>query len=82
MLKNNYIVSEGEFLSLNKRHKLIDVLRKDNELLFVVPRTGFKEYLSEYFSDCPELVEKIANKTYRYRDLDSIIWFYNYQCNQ
>lgn len=41
---------------------------------------NFKDAASAYFSDCPELVEKIKNKEYKKRDLVEIVEYYNNEC--
>jgi len=41
---------------------------------------NFKKAASLYFSDCPELVNKIENKVYKKKDLKRIIKFYNENC--
>lgn len=42
---------------------------------------NFKNAASNFFSDCPELVEKIETKKFKKRDLKEIIEFYNTDCN-
>jgi len=42
---------------------------------------NFKKAASEYFSDCQDLVDRIQNKTYRKRDIEEIVRFYNTKCN-
>lgn len=41
---------------------------------------NFKKAATAYFKDCPYLVEKIATKAYRKRDIRAIIEFYNSKC--
>lgn len=41
----------------------------------------FKEYGAEYFSDCPELVEKIESKYYKKGDIEDVVNFYNNHCS-
>lgn len=41
---------------------------------------NFKNTASNFFSDCPELVEKIQNGEFKKRDLKEIIDFYNTKC--
>lgn len=41
---------------------------------------AFKKDMIEYFSDCPELVDKIESKDFRKNDLESIVRFYNSNC--
>ena len=41
---------------------------------------NFIKAASEYFKDCPQLVEKIEAKDYRKKDLRAIVTFYNENC--
>lgn len=41
---------------------------------------NFKKAASEYFKDCPKLVEKIQSKEYKKDDIESVVWFYNTNC--
>lgn len=41
---------------------------------------NFKKAASEYFKDCPSLVEKIKTKEFKKRDLKTIIDYYNEDC--
>jgi len=40
----------------------------------------FKKTASEFFKDCPKLVEKIQSKEYKKTDVESVVWFYNNYC--
>ncbi len=42
---------------------------------------NFKNSASNFFSDCPELVQKIENREFKKRDLKEIIEFYNTKCS-
>ena len=42
---------------------------------------NFKKTASEYFKDCPVLVEKISNKEYKKDDIYDVVKFYNSKCN-
>lgn len=42
---------------------------------------NFKKAASEYFSDCPNLVQKIKDKEYKKKDIKEIVVFYNNQCD-
>ncbi|MGS2765197.1 hypothetical protein [Sinomicrobium sp. M5D2P9] len=42
---------------------------------------NFMEAASDYFKDCPLLVEKIENKEYKKRHLEEVVTFYNTRCN-
>lgn len=43
---------------------------------------NFKKAATTYFEDCPDLVEKIATKEYRKRDIRAVIEFYNSKCKK
>jgi len=42
---------------------------------------NFRKASSEYFKDCPILMEKIDNKEYKKRDIRVIVNFYNENCD-
>ncbi len=58
----------------------INVLQKKDGSLFTVEYFFFKKSMSEYLSDCPEIVTKINDKTYGRDDLMKIIADYNQNC--
>ncbi len=41
---------------------------------------NFKKAASEYFSDCPTLVNKIQNKEFKKRHIEKVVTFYNTKC--
>lgn len=41
---------------------------------------NFKKTASEYFKDCPELVKKIEDKTFKKDDIEEVVRFYNAHC--
>ncbi|WP_300566057.1 hypothetical protein [Flavobacterium sp.] len=41
---------------------------------------NFKNTASEYFKDCPELVKKIEDKTFKKDDIEEVVRFYNTHC--
>lgn len=57
----------------------------DNSLLFLrrgnetvrINRAIYSEMMTAYFSDRPDLVEKIKNRTYKYRDTEALVREYN-----
>lgn len=56
------------------------LLQKGNEKL-KRPRTlTFRKDMLQYFSECPELCDKIESKEFKKRELESIVEFYNAQC--
>jgi len=45
------------------------------------PRTlTFRKDMADYFSDCPDLVNKIENKYFKQNDLNSMVAYYNAYC--
>ncbi|MGN6647392.1 MAG: hypothetical protein ACTHJT_12780 [Cytophaga sp.] len=56
------------------------ILQKGNGNLVQVYGGSFRNEMAEYFSQCPELVEMIRNKTYRIRDMEAIVKYYNTSC--
>jgi hypothetical protein len=42
---------------------------------------GFRKKSREFFKDCPELVKKINDKTWKMKDIPEIVRFYNTDCN-
>ena len=43
---------------------------------------SFEKKAIEYFSDCPELVQKIKAKVFRKRDIEEIVKYYNSNCER
>ena len=43
---------------------------------------SFKKKAIKYFSDCPNLVQKIKDKVYKKRDIKEIVEYYNSNCGQ
>ncbi len=43
---------------------------------------NFKKAASEYFKDCPKLVEKIQSKYYKKDEIEDIVIFYNKNCGK
>ena len=41
---------------------------------------NFKKAASAYFKDCPSLVKKIQSRTFKKRDLEKIVNYYNNKC--
>lgn len=58
------------------------ILQKDNEKLFRPRGIYFRKDMSEFLSDCPDLVQKIEIKTYRNWDLEQIVKEYNEKCSE
>lgn len=56
-------------------------LKRVNEKHFTrVRKMGFMNVVSAYFSDCPELSRKIREKELTIKDLEKIVYTYNYLC--
>ena len=53
------------------------VLQKGNGDLFCPAWINFKSKMKDYLFDCPSLVEKIDNKTYKKDDIWRIVEDYN-----
>lgn len=43
---------------------------------------GWKKDMTEYFSDCPQLVNLIQGKDLRRREMEAIVMFYNKNCGR
>jgi hypothetical protein len=56
------------------------VLQKNDGAL-VQPRwISFRKHMSEFFADCPELVQRIQNRDFKKGDLELIVREYNKKC--
>ena len=58
----------------------VNILQKQNGDLFKINYFSFKKSMSDYLSDCPELVKKIQDGLYGKDDLVKIILDYNQTC--
>jgi hypothetical protein len=62
------------------------IAKKDNDQItklfniFGPSKKVFKKIVPTFFGDCPDLLDLIATKEYRKRDIVKIINFYNYKC--
>lgn len=61
-----YIIRDGE-----QAAKLISSISSANN------NSTFKTYAPKYFSDYPELAQKIKSKEYKYNDLEKVVDIYN-----
>ena len=59
-----------------------NILQKGDGELKRPKGLSFRKDMMNYFSDCPELSQKIENKEYKKRDLESIVRFYNSNCGK
>ena len=67
---NNPVKSIKEyFIKMPNNEKAIDIV------------FSFKTRVERYFSDCPELIEKVNNKTFTKYTIPEMIIFYNDYCN-
>jgi hypothetical protein len=57
------------------------ILQKGNGELKRPKDLNFKKDMASYFSDCPELAEKILSKSFVKNDLEFIVAYYNSNCN-
>jgi hypothetical protein len=56
-------------------------LKRVNEKRFTRVRKGtFMDVISAYFSDCPDLSKKIKTRELTIKDLEKIVYTYNYFC--
>jgi hypothetical protein len=58
------------------------ILQKGEGQLKKVKSASFKRDISEYLSDCPMLVQKIENKEFKKDDIESVVRFYNADCQE
>ncbi len=56
------------------------LLKRDGEELFQPGAFSVKKDLIAYFSDCPELAQKIETKIFKKRDLLGMVMYYNENC--
>ena len=54
--------------------------QRNDDKLFSPNNLYFKKEMSEYFSDCEELVNKIKTKEFKRNDAEKIVEFYNTNC--
>ncbi|MGK4566630.1 hypothetical protein [Flavobacterium sp. 3HN19-14] len=45
-----------------------------------IPKIGFKKVVESYFSDCPQIQEKVENGEFKKGDFENIVNFYNQHC--
>ncbi|MEM6718329.1 MAG: hypothetical protein AAF611_03340 [Bacteroidota bacterium] len=64
----------GEFYVLREGEKIA------SPLITLRLSRSFKKRAMEYFSDCPEIVAKLKDKTFRQEDIKEVVTMYN-QCN-
>lgn len=45
-----------------------------------IPKVGFKKVVQSYFTDCPQLQEKVESGEFKKDDFEKIVEFYNQNC--
>ena len=58
----------------------VEILIDQKQETSQVPNIGFKKIMSRFFSDCPELAQKIESKELVKNDMEEIISTYNSTC--
>jgi hypothetical protein len=53
------------------------IIQKENQELVRINRLTFRKNMMEYFSDCPDISKKIADREYRKKDIETIVNHYN-----
>ena len=56
------------------------ILQKGDGELRMLSGILFKQNLIDYFKDCPDLVKKIDNNEFGFRDMELIVNYYNSNC--
>ena len=57
------------------------ILKRENENKFTTfIGIGFRKKTMKYFADCPELVERLEAREFRYNSLGEAVRFYNNEC--
>ena len=79
--------SFGGGMSMSSDHSEYYVCKEDSDVvttfnasgLFI--ENGFRKKSKVIFKDCPELVKRIANKTWKMKDIPTIVNYYNVACD-
>jgi hypothetical protein len=56
------------------------ILQKNDGLLKQPRSLSFRKDMREYFSDCPQLTERIEARDFKRADMEAIVIFYNSNC--
>jgi hypothetical protein len=56
------------------------ILQKGNGELKQPRSLSFRKDMRDYFSDCPDLTEKIDSRDFRRADMEAIVIYYNAHC--
>ena len=79
--------SSGGGMSMSSDHSEYYVCKDDSDVVTtfnasgVFIENGFRKKSVMIFKDCPELVKKIANKTWKMKDIPAIVDYYNVKCD-
>lgn len=60
----------------------IELIQKESSTLKKPKELAFRKDILAFFSDCPELAQKIEARDFRRRELASIVQFYNLTCGK
>jgi hypothetical protein len=69
-----YAINSDDGSSI-ETEKLLQRFGENN--FYEVEFLWFRKRMIDYFSDCPEIVVKLQNKEYRFRDLEKLVADYN-----
>lgn len=78
MFKYHFTSNQGGAVYLDSDF----ILQKGNDVLMQPSIFSFKREMTEYFSNCPKLVEKIESKDFRKKHLEEIVNYYNSECSK
>ncbi|MDR2121666.1 MAG: hypothetical protein LBP34_00940 [Flavobacteriaceae bacterium] len=86
-MRNSYLLikSSGQkgFVGMNyffKRPNEESLVYIGDDSPVVNPNVFLRQMARNYFSDCPDLAEKIMEREFRFKDREKIIDYYNSQC--
>ena len=81
MKKITLLIALALFFSFNAEYSADSfVLQKDDEQMMRPNPMSFRKDLMLYFSDCPELSQKIESKEFRSSEIVQMVKFYNANC--
>jgi len=63
-----------------KSIQTVDMLMNEEGNYIDIPLLSYRKRLAAYFSNCPQLANKIKNKEFRKSDVLSIVKYYNNYC--
>ena len=80
--------SFGGEMSVSSNHSEYYVCKNDGDVVTtfnasgIFIENGFRKKSREFFKDCPELVSKINDKTWKMKDIPKIVLYYNKECSK